>query len=107
MVSRLSTPGTMGIDSALDGSVPLSRLLARVRESRERFAAISALVSPALLEQMRPGPLDEEGWSLLVANGAAAAKLRQMLPRLQETLAARGWPGPPIRVKVAPKESVR
>ena len=107
MVSRLSTPGTMGIDSALDGSVPLSRLLARVRESRERFAAISALVSPALLEQMRPGPLDEEGWSLLVANGAAAAKLRQLLPRLQETLTARGWAGPPIRVKVAPKESVR
>ena len=106
MVSRLFTPGTVGIDTALDDSVPLARLLARVRESRERFAAISALASPALLQQMRPGPLDDEGWSLLVANGAAAAKLRQLLPRLQQTLTARGWPGPPIRVKVAPKAPV-
>ena len=107
MVSRLYTPGTVGIDSALDASAPLARLLERVRESRARFETISALVSPALLQQMRPGPLDDEGWSLLVANGAAAAKLRQLLPRLQETLAARGWPGPPIRVKVAPREALR
>jgi hypothetical protein len=79
--------------------------MARLRESQQRHAAIADLVPAALLAQMRPGPLDAEGWSLLVDNGAAAAKLRQLLPRLQEALKASGWPEPPIRVKVLPRSN--
>jgi hypothetical protein len=97
------TPGGVAIDAALQGSVPLARLLERVRESRERFDAIAPLLPPPLREHVRPGPLDDEGWSLLAANGAVAAKLRQLLPRLEEALASRGCVGRPIRVKVAPR----
>jgi hypothetical protein len=44
--------------------------------------------------------LDEDGWSLLVANAAAAAKLRQLLPHLQEALLSQGFNEVPIRLKV-------
>ncbi len=105
MVTRPFAPGTLALDAALGGSLPLARLLARVRESRARFDAIAAVVPAPLLEQMRPGPLDAEGWSLLVDNGAAAAKLRQLLPRMQETLKAGGWTAPEIRVRVLPRNT--
>jgi len=49
---------------------------------------------------VQPGPLDETGWTLLVGSGAAAAKLRQCLPRLQQALSSQGWAELAIRVKV-------
>jgi hypothetical protein len=49
---------------------------------------------------VRPGPLDAEGWTLLAANTAVAAKLRQLQPRLEETLLEHGWPAGSLRIKV-------
>ena len=49
---------------------------------------------------MRPGPIDDAGWSLLVPSGAAASKLRQLLPELQAALKAEGWPQTPLRIRV-------
>ena len=63
------------------------------RSSRERLAAIREQLPDTLRDQVRAGPLDETGWSLLVPNGAAAAKLRQLLPALQATLDACGLAG--------------
>jgi len=40
------------------------------------------------------------GWSLLAANAAVAAKLRQLQPRLEEIVREKGWPVSMIRVKV-------
>jgi len=94
------SPGTLPLGSALDRSVPLSQLLLRLRESNARFAAIRNRLPPALQQQVRPGPLDEQGWSLLVSNGAAASKLRHLLPTLEAALLAQGWQGTPIRIKV-------
>ena len=88
---------------ALDRSEPLAGLLQRVRESRQRFDAIRGLLPPALLGSVRPGPLDEKAWSVLVDHAAAAAKLRQMLPDLQSALADRGWPQPAIKIKIQPR----
>ena len=88
---------------ALDRSEPLVGLLQRVQGSRQRFEAIHALLPPALLGSVRPGPLDETAWALLVDHAAAAAKLRQMMPTLQSVLAERGWPAPPIKVKILPR----
>lgn len=88
------------LGSALDRSEPLARLLQRLQESRARYDAISALLPPGLRAAVRPGPVDDEGWSLLVDHGAAAAKLRQLLPRLEQVLRERGWQGTPIRVRV-------
>lgn len=49
---------------------------------------------------VRAGPLDAEGWSLLAANPAVAAKLRQLQPRLDAALADSGWPALALRIKV-------
>ena len=58
-----------------------------------------SISAAALMASVQPGPLDEDGWSLLVANAAVAAKLRHLLPRLeadaealQADLDARLWP---------------
>jgi hypothetical protein len=93
---RLSLPMT----EALDGSEALGALLARVHESERRFGAITAALPPGLAPLLAAGPLDETGWTLLVRSGAAAAKLRQCLPTLQQALQAQGFSELPIRVKV-------
>jgi hypothetical protein len=93
----------LALARALDRSEPLAGLLQRVRESRERFDLISALLPPALRGSVRPGPLDDAAWSVLVDHAAGAAKLRQMLPTLQSTLAEHGRPQPVIKIKIQPR----
>jgi len=88
---------------ALDRSEPLAGLLQRVQGSRQRFEAVRALLPAALLGSVRPGPLDEAAWLLLVDHAAAAAKLRQMQPALQAALASGGWPAPPVKIKILPR----
>jgi hypothetical protein len=99
MASSL-VPHQVPLNAALQGSEPLAGLLKRIRQSQARLDAIAPLLPPALRQAVRPGPLDDVGWSLLVANSAAAAKLRQMLPQLQSGLATHGWPAVEIRLKV-------
>lgn len=93
-------PGTLALATALDQSQPLTALLQRLQQSRARFAAIEPHLDAGLRSTVRPGPLDDAGWSLLVTGGATAAKLRQLLPQLQAALRAQGWPDTPIRVRV-------
>lgn len=88
------------IQSAMDQSGPLARLMQRLHESSQRFEAVRERLPPALRTHVRPGPLDESGWSLLAANTAIAAKLRHLLPTLNEALAEGGWEPLPIRVKI-------
>jgi len=85
---------------ALGSSEALAALLQRVRESRARFDTIAPLLPDALMQAVKPGPLDDTSWVLLAAHASAAAKLRQMVPALQAALSAAGWSGPVIRVKV-------
>ncbi len=91
------------VAAALGRSEPLTGLLQRMRESRARLDTVVPLLPPGLADGMRAGPLDDSAWVLLVSNAAAAAKLRQMLPALEAALRARGWPGPPIKIKVLPR----
>jgi len=61
----------------------------------------TTLIEPAALAaHVKPGPVDDAGWSLLAANASVAAKLRQLQPRLEDVLRERGWPVSAIRVKV-------
>lgn len=102
-MSRDSQPtGSLPLGTALDRSEPLARLLARLRASRECFDAVRPALPPALRDQVRPGPLDDEAWSLLVSNSAVAAKLRQLLPALQDRLRERGLPVVEIKVRIQP-----
>ena len=92
--------GTLALADALDQSQPLANLLQRLQQSQARFGAIREQLPEVLRSQVRPGPIDDAGWSLLVPSGAAASKLRQLLPELQAALKAEGWPQTPLRIRV-------
>ena len=87
-------------EDALGRSAPLARLQQLLRESQARLDAIRPVLPGPLAQHVKAGPIDENGWSLLVANAAVAAKLRQLQPRLEEVLRARGWQVTSIRIKV-------
>lgn len=89
--------------TALSRSEALGGLLQRVAESRARLETIASLLPAGLRAGTRAGPLDDAGWVLLVDHNAGAAKLRQLLPLLTQTLSAAGWAERPIRVKVLPR----
>lgn len=91
---------TLPLAEALAHSSPLAALLARVHESDRRFAVARTALPAALAAVVRPGPLDDETWTLLAPSGAAAAKLRQCLPQLARALDAQGMPQRALRVKV-------
>jgi Dna[CI] antecedent, DciA len=95
-----SVPLPVTLHSAIAASDSLTSLAARLRESEQRLATIAALLPDTLARELRPGPIDDEGWSVLVSNAAVAAKLRQLLPRLSEELKARCFRDLPIRVRL-------
>ena len=91
-------PRTIGDSLASDDT--LAGLLARVRASQQRLDALADILPGPLRTHLRAGPLDDEGWTLLAANAAVAAKLRHLLPTIAEALVAKGWQATAIRVKV-------
>lgn len=99
---RASVPDPMPMAQALRAHEGLVRLGERLEASRRRLRVITPALPGNLIASVQPGPLDEEGWSLLVANAAVAAKLRHLLPRLEALLAQAGLPGR-IRIKLAQK----
>lgn len=88
------------IGTAIDGSDLLASLTRRARESQQRLADLQAALPPGLRGRLRAGTLDEQSWTLLAPDAAAAAKLRQLLPRLNQMLAERGWAERSLRVKI-------
>jgi hypothetical protein len=99
----LPGPGALPLARAIDASTSLAGLLARVRESEARLAAIRPVLPEGLGEALRAGPLDDQAWTLLADHASAAAKLRHCLPRIEAALVAAGWPGPGVKVKVRPR----
>lgn len=93
---------TLTLASALESSEPLARLSQRMRDSSQRFQSIRAALPAPLADQIKPGPIDADGWTLLAANSAVAAKLRQLVPDLQSTLVAAGHADVPIRIRILP-----
>lgn len=96
-------PDTLRLADALQRSAPLASLRARLRDSAERLEAIRSSLPGPLRTQVLPGPVDDDGWSLLAANGSVAAKLRQLKPRLEAVLVERGWQVSSIRIRVQSK----
>ena len=107
MATRPAPTGTLSLRTALDRSAPLGQLLRQLQASRECLAAVQPLLPPGLREQVQAGPLDEQGWTLLVPSGAAGSKLRQLLPTLEQTLHDRGGQGTPIRIRVQPRGATK
>lgn len=96
-------PHTLPMAEALGRSEPLNSLLKRMHDSRARLDCVAALLPETMRPSVRPGPLDDAGWVLLVGDSAAAAKLRQLMPALEAALLAAGWPALPVKVKVLPR----
>lgn len=86
--------------TAIGGSDLLAALTRRARESQQRLADLQPALPPGLRARLRAGTLDDESWTLLAPDAAAAAKLRHLLPRLSQTLAEHGWAARSLRVKI-------
>jgi hypothetical protein len=96
---------TVTLGTALARSEPLGRLMQRLRDSAECLDAVRGLLPAGLADDVRAGPLDEQGWTVLVSGPAATAKLRQLLPSIESALQVR-WQRPvKVRVKVAPRQA--
>ena len=93
----------MPIAQALRESAPLGRLSERLRLSNALFDAVVPALPLGLAGEVSAGPVDDEGWSLLCSNAAVAAKLRQLVPHLEQRLHDSGTPVAAIRVKVQPR----
>jgi hypothetical protein len=93
---------TLPMGAALSRSEPLGRLLQRLRESKDCLEAVRALLPAGLADEVRAGPLDDKGWTLLVSGSAAAAKLRQVMPLIEAELLASRQRVVTVRVKIAP-----
>jgi hypothetical protein len=88
------------LSDALQASRPLALLAERLRESKRRFDCVAPVLPGGLAAQARPGPVDVNGWTLLAANAAVAAKLRQLVPLLAARLAQQGFAELAVRIKV-------
>ena len=97
------TPDALPIEQALSQSAALGRLRQLLSDSKARFEAVRTVLPVTLVPHVRPGPLDDDGWSLLAANASVAAKLRQLAPRLEAALSEGGWTPRAIRIKVQPR----
>ena len=97
---RPAIPLPERLSNTLEQHATLAGLAARVAESKARLADVAGVLPEGLRGHVRPGPVDEEGWSVLASNAAVAAKLRQLLPSLQAALQDRGWPARMIRIRI-------
>lgn len=92
-------PNALAIADAIDRSAPLALLRQRLKESSKRFAAIQSCLPDLLKPHVMPGPIDDEGWTLLAANTSVAAKLRHLQPAIETRLAEQGYPKVGVRIK--------
>lgn len=92
-----------GIAEALRASAPLARLGERMRRSNDYLDIVRPALPAGLATHIHAGPVDDDGWSLLCANASVAAKLRQLVPHLEQRLRDGGHAVAAIRVKVLPR----
>jgi hypothetical protein len=85
---------------ATQESETLNRLCELARESALRLKSIESLIPGTLRSSVQAGPIEGPVWCLLMANNAAAAKIKQLLPALEAHLRSKGWEVTAIRLKV-------
>ena len=89
---------------ALKANPTLGALLGQWEQAQACLAIVRPLLGPSLSRLVRAGPLQEGTWVLLTDSGAAASKLRQWQPRLEQALRARAMPVTTIEIKVSPMQ---
>lgn len=100
MSIKLKTP--MNMQQAMHGSPMLAQLMRMAEETRACMAVIRPLLPASLRGAVRPGPMQDGTWCLLIAHTAAAAKLRQLAPALLAALRAKGHEVQALRFKIQP-----
>ena len=100
MTAKPAVPAPRTLADAIDRDAGLAALARRLAQSEARWTAVRGQLPETLREHLRPGPIDDEGWTVLASNAAVAAKLRHLLPHLQSTLREQGWPELAIRVRI-------
>ena len=85
---------------AVENSPTLGHLTGLLKESSARLVAIESLIPETLRPAVKAGPIDGETWCLLIHGNAAAAKVRQLIPRIQSRLLQEGWKVTSIRLKI-------
>ncbi len=78
----------------------LARLTHLAEQSQQMYRCVQGLIPPTLHPHIKPGPLDQQDWCLMVTHSAAAAKLRQLAPLLRTRLQREGWAVATVRVKI-------
>lgn len=91
---------TRGIGEALARSEPMALLASRMRESQTRLTCIQSLLPEPMRGHVSAGPVDDTAWALLVSSSAIAAKLRQLIPTLQEELQSCGFAPKSMQVRL-------
>ena len=89
------------MSSTLQRTGTMASLMQRLQMSQACLDTVKACLPPAMASHVSSGALDHDGsWTLLAANSAVSAKLRQLQPRLMDALADRGLKVNAIRVRV-------
>lgn len=93
-------PPAQSLNQAIGNAPALARLASLAEQSLAMQRCVQSLIPPALRPHIKPGPVQEQDWCLMVSHGAAAAKLRQLLPLLRTRLQQDGWDIQTVRVKI-------
>ena len=88
------------LEQAAGAAPSLAALQERIRESQHCMEQIQHLIPAAMRRHVKAGPIQDTEWCLLVGSAAASAKLRQLLPMIQQTLTQSGLQVSAIRIKV-------
>ena len=105
-MSSVFRSNIFSLEQAADAEPHLASLVGRVRESQKHLDTIRHLVPAPLRPHVKPGPLEDGVWCILVSNTAVSTKIRQMLPRLLTTLTQNGAQITSIRIKVQTFRSI-
>lgn len=93
-------PPSVTLLQASQNNSGLSRLMDISRESNARLQTITALIPPALRNDVAAGPIEDGVWCLLLTNNTTAAKLRQLLPAFEAHLRVNSLEVNSIRLKI-------
>jgi len=93
-------PKAISALQAVENAPAIAKLGRLIQESTRRLQAIEPLLPPALKSAIKSGPVDDNGWCILVSSPAAAAKLRQLIPAIDRHLALQHYKPLAIRLKI-------
>lgn len=96
---RPVVPPAQALGETLRGDAQLRQLASLAAAGQARLEVVKLAIPKSLHAAVLAGGVDEQGWTLLARNAAAAAKLRMLKPHLQLLLQERFGPGE-LRLKL-------